>query len=175
MILAIDPGNLQSAYVVMDKDLRPLEFKKAENEEVLARIPQLIDKYEDLSLAIEMVASYGMPVGASVFETCAWIGRFWQACITLPCKSLVYRIEEKLAICHDSRAKDANIRQALIDRFAPDTPNGGKGTKKAPGWFYGFSADVWQAYAVGVTYHDKEEKQVIQKVERLERFQESPF
>lgn len=157
MILAIDPGNRQSAYVVMDKDLRPLEFEKVENEELLARIPQLLDRYGDFSLAIEMVASYGMPVGASVFETCVWIGRFWQACSAFSRKALVYRMDEKLNLCHDSRAKDANIRQALIDRFAPNTPNGGKGTKKAPGWFYGFSADVWQAYAVGVTYHEKEE------------------
>lgn len=154
MILAIDPGNRKSAYVVMDKDLRPLEFEKTENEELLARIPQLLDRYGDLSLAIEMVASYGMPVGASVFETCVWIGRFWQACIALPRKALIYRIDEKLALCHDSRAKDANIRQALIDRFAPGVPNNGKGTKKNPGWFYGFSADVWQAYAVGVTCAD---------------------
>lgn len=154
MILAIDPGNRQSAYVVMDRDLRPLEFEKVENEELLERIPQLLDRYGDLSLAIEMVASYGMPVGASVFETCVWIGRFWQACSAFPRKALVYRIDEKLTLCHDSRAKDANIRQALIDRFTPNTPNGGKGTKKEPGWFYGFSADVWQAYAVGVTCAD---------------------
>jgi hypothetical protein len=46
------------------------------------------------------------------------------------------------------KAKDGNIRQALIDRFGP------VGTKKNPGWFYGFSGDVWQAYAVGVTYAD---------------------
>lgn len=154
MILAIDPGNKKSAYVVMDRDLRSLEFEKVENEELLVRIPQLLGRYGDLSLAIEMVASYGMPVGASVFETCVWIGRFWQACDALPRKALVYRIDEKLTLCRDSRAKDANIRQALIDRFAPNVPNGGKGTKKDPGWFYGFSADVWQAYAVGATCAD---------------------
>lgn len=157
MILAIDPGNEKSAFVLMNWDLRPLEFKKAGNDAILKRIPLLMDMYGDFTLAIEMVASYGMPVGASVFETCVWIGRFWQACGALPRKALVYRMDEKLTLCHDSRAKDANIRQALIDRFAPDTPNGGKGTKKAPGWFYGFSADVWQAYAVGVTYADMAE------------------
>ena len=153
MILAIDPGNLQSAYVVMDRDLRPLEFEKTENEELLARIPRLLNMYGDFTLAIEMVASYGMPVGREVFETCFWAGMFWQAA-NVSQKRLIYRMDEKLCLCHDSRAKDANIRQALIDRFAPNTPNGGKGTKKAPGWFYGFSADVWQAYAVGVTCAD---------------------
>ena len=47
------------------------------------------------------------------------------------------------------KAKDSNIRQALIDRFGP------VGTKKNPGWFYGVSKDVWAAIAVGgVTFHD---------------------
>lgn len=154
MILAIDPGNEKSAYVVLEDDLKPGEFGKVSCAHVRdIVIPTLVDLYPGITLAIEMVASYGMPVGREVFETCFWAGMFWQAA-NVKDKRLIYRIDEKLTLCRDSRAKDANIRQALIDRFAYGVPNKGKGTKKEPGWFYGFSADVWQAYAVGVTCAD---------------------
>jgi hypothetical protein len=63
---------------------------------------------------------------------------------------MLQRRAVKLALCGDSRAKDANIRQALIDRF------GGKdaaiGRKAAPGPLYGISRDVWSALAIAVTY-----------------------
>lgn len=150
-ILAIDPGNRQSAFVVLDGDtLQPLEFDKIDNFSLLDKLADM----EPMHMAIEMVASYGMPVGAEVFETCVWIGRFWQATSWMVSKSYVFRREEKLAICHSPRANDATIRQALVDRFAPGVPNKGKGTQKDPGWFYGFRADIWQAYAVGVTWAD---------------------
>jgi hypothetical protein len=104
-----------------------------------------------------MVASYGMAVGADVFETCVWIGRFFESlvdCGTRP--ELVKRHPVKLHHCHDSRAKDSNITQALVDRFASGQPNRGKGTKAAPGWFHGFVTDIWQAYALAVYAADVE-------------------
>jgi hypothetical protein len=64
----------------------------------------------------------------------------------------VYRREVKTNLCGSMKAKDGNVRQALIDRF------GGKekaiGKKKTPGPLYGFSADVWQALAVAITFAD---------------------
>lgn len=149
-LLAIDPGNLESAWVLLDVDTcRPIEFAKEPNAEVRWRLRGSIAAGHT---AIEMIASYGMTVGREVFETCVWIGRFSEALagVHLAEPTLVYRRDVKLHHCHSAKAKDSNIRQALCDRFAPGVGNYGKGTKDAPGWFYGFSADVWAAYAVGV-------------------------
>ena len=97
-----------------------------------------------------MIDSYGMPVGKTVFETCEWIGRFIECANEhFMTYEYIYRKEEKINLCNSMKAKDSNIRQALIDRF------GEVGIKKNPGWFYGFKADIWAAYAVGVTYLDK--------------------
>lgn len=146
-ILAIDPGDKQSAYCFIDsEDLRPLRFAKAGNDEVLLALQ--LEAYD--FVVIERLASFGMPVGRNVFETCEWVGRFTQA--AQKPVGYIYRQDEKLHLCHDSRAKDANIRRALIDRFATHDLKNGKGTKKNPDWFYGFSADVWAAYAVAITY-----------------------
>jgi hypothetical protein len=98
-----------------------------------------------------MVKSYGMPVGATVFETCVWIGRYLELFIfQAPNIELVYRGDVKLHHCHNTGAKDSNVIQALIDRFASGVRNRGKGTVADPGWFYGFKADIWQAYALAV-------------------------
>lgn len=167
-ILAIDPANIESGWVVLDcEDYRPLAFGKTENEKFRDMIKS--GDFGDVKLwgedevipAIEMVASYGMPVGKEVFDTCIWIGRFEEALLTARHgyshlytePEFIFRKDVKVNLCGHTNAKDANVRQALIDRFA-DTPNG-KGTKKKPDFFYGFKADMWQAYAVGVTCLDR--------------------
>lgn len=96
-----------------------------------------------------MIASYGMAVGKEVFETCVWIGRFRQIAESQDIEAkYIYRKDEKMNLCNSMKAKDSNIRQALIDRFGP------VGTKRNPGWFYRFKSDIWSAYAVGITYID---------------------
>ena len=151
MIIAIDPGNEKSAYVLMDEDYKPIAFGIDENEQILLHIDCYIESESIDAVVIERISSYGMAVGATVFDTCIWIGRFAQKAEDYGCKvEYIYRSEEKMNLCHSMKAKDGNIRQALIDRF------GVVGTKKDKGWFYGVSKDVWAAIAVGVTYLDKQ-------------------
>ena len=162
-ILAIDPGNKESAFCLLGPDLRPLRFAKQYNDiafcsmcDALIEIKDEIVSMDEIPVAIEWIQCFGMPVGDEVIETAAWAGkledRFQQTGFhTVRIK----RTDEKMAICHSTRANDATIKQALVDRFASGVPNHGKGSKKEPGWFYGFRADIWSAYAVGVTYYEK--------------------
>ena len=153
-IIAIDAGNVESAYCVIDSETyKPLEFAKISNEDLIIQLESIIDKYDVCVTVLEMIASYGMPVGASVFDTCVWIGRFYERSIRkVATVEYIYRKEEKMNLCNSMKAKDSNIRQALIDRF------GEVGTKNNKGFFYGFKKDIWAAFAVGVTYLDKKKE-----------------
>jgi hypothetical protein len=154
ILLAIDPGPEKSAYVLWDGK-RILDFAKCDNRDLLSNIFLWNKRYNDghpCQCVIEKIDSYGMPVGAEVFETVYWSGRFAQAFEGEHLLDMVDRIERlkvKQHLCHDSRAKDPNIRQALIDRVGP------QGTKKEPGPTYGITKDVWAALAVAVTWWDQ--------------------
>ena len=141
-ILALDPGPTDSAFVLWD-GARVIEAAHWPNADIRQ---VLIGREYDLA-ACEMIASYGMAVGKSVFETCVWIGRFVEVARVEP--RLVYRRDAKLHLCHSPRAKDANVRQALIDRLGP------QGTKKNPGPTYGMKSHLWAALAVGVFAWDQ--------------------
>ena len=143
-VLAIDPGCQMSAWLSYSGEIG--EFRKDSNDAILEMVRQRGPRFQHDHLAIEMIASYGMPVGKEVFETVLWIGRFieaWNGPYTL-----IYRKDVKLHLCGSVRAKDANVRHALLDRFGP------QGTKASPGATYGISRDVWSALAVAVTHGD---------------------
>lgn len=154
-IIAIDPGDQVSGYVVVEHDGREITRVVDKGKVGNGDIYSVIADNHNADMAIEMVASYGMAVGKNVFDTCVQIGRFMEyADLVGYSYKQIYRKEEKITLCNSLKAKDANIRQALIDRYAPNTTNGGKGTKKEPGFFYGFKSDIWAAMAVAVTYFD---------------------
>ena len=136
-MIAIDPGPQHTAFVQYDNGLI-VDHGHLPN----AEIRQILIGREYDRCAIEMIASYGMAVGSSTFETCVWIGRFTEVARVEPV--LCYRKDIKLFLCGTMRAKDANIRQALIDKI------GTQGTKKTPGPTYGIKSHTWAALAVAV-------------------------
>jgi len=168
-ILGIDPGDKQTAWVVYNADTKlPEAFGLEPNDKVLEMLlrDRAVFRHTDAEgnykiyplskLAIEMIASYGMAVGKTVFETCVWIGRFIQVWdgTGFP-HELIYRKDEKMHLCGTMKAKDANIRQAIMDRYG-STRQAVIGTKKNPGPLYGVSNDVWAALAVAITSAEME-------------------
>ena len=154
-IVAIDPGQKKSGIVVFDGV--KVIYRNAEMPNDLL-VVKLAGSWSGSSaqlthLAIEMVDSYGMAVGASVFETVLWTGRFVQAFGAERC-TLIYRKDVKLFLCNSMRAKDANVRRAVLDIFP--AIGGGKtpqiGTKKDPGPLYGVTSHAMSALAVALTH-----------------------
>lgn len=147
-ILALDPGTAQTGWCIFN-DGCVVMSGVSDNEDMLNLILNL--DYD--LMACEMIASYGMAVGREVFVTCVWIGRFIQASQEPDKVQLVYRKDVKMHLCGTPRAKDANVRQALIDLYKPT--GGGKcpqiGTKAQPGPLYGVSSHVWPALGVAAT------------------------
>lgn len=142
-VLAIDPGNIRSAYCFLQgSKIGP--FGKVPNRLLLDVLRD--QNYEHL--AVEMIVSYGLAAGASLFDTCVFIGEI-VAAARRPVV-LIPRIQVKSHICHSGKAKDANIRQALIDLFGP------QGKKAMPGPTFGISADVWSALAIAETYRSND-------------------
>lgn len=148
-LLSIDPGTTKSGWVIFE-DGQVSNSGVAENCNLL-NLVKMWDK--DDELAIEMIAGMGMAVGQTTFDTCVWIGRFQQAYARPDAVRFVRRHDVKMYLCGNARAKDANIRQALIDRFPPTGV--GKvpqiGCKTFPGPLYGISSHAWSALAVAVT------------------------
>lgn len=155
-ILAIDPGNVESGYTLIEvKTQKPIRHGKIKNEELEEL---MLNEFEYDHLVLEMVASYGMSVGQSVFDTVFHTGRFSNIKPHIP-YSQVYRRDVKMHLLGKSAVKDTHITQLLVHRFTtPDERKEwgdyGKGVKANQGFFYGFNNDIYQSFAVGITWLD---------------------
>lgn len=138
-ILAFDPGPTESGVVRLSPDGVSASVLPNADARALLR-----DAPADL-VGIELIRSYGMAVGASVFDTCIEIGRFVEIAEArgLPV-NLIPRQNVKLELCGSPRAKDPNVRQALIDLWGP-------GSEKKGGALYAVKSHAWAALGVAVT------------------------
>lgn len=158
MILGIDPGNTQSGFVVLHGDcLEVSDCGVLPNDEMQLRIDDYFQAaLGDARVAIEHVQNMGMIVGREVFETIHWAGRFYEQCYGKWSteSQLVYRSAVKLHLCGSARAKDPNVRQALLNRFGAENAIGRKAN---PGPLYSVKSHAWSALAVAVFALDNPE------------------
>lgn len=145
LIAAFDPGSANTAFVTWNGVVTAHGWP--ENDQLIRCIRTGV--FSDVNLAaIEMIGHYGtgMPAGKDVFHTCLMIGRMVEAFTakSIPVR-LILRPTIKAHLCGSAKAKDQNVRQALIDRLGPP------GTKKDPNpCTYGISSHKWAALAVAV-------------------------
>lgn len=160
-ILAIDPGSVSSGCVLFDPVCEePVVYAaKVDNtylvnalrSRVLLSDPACVEVVGPHVLVVEMMRARGMPFSNEEMRTLVWLGRFIEAWGGEYRE--IYRQDVKLHLCGSAKARDANIRAALIDRF------GGKdraiGCKRAPGPLYAVKADAWSALALAATYAER--------------------
>lgn len=152
IILSIDPGTYESGWVFVDEELHILGFGKDYNEYVEHLVYDTVPLHQ---VVIERIVLHGN-AGTTTALTCEEVGRLSMlADLRKVPVAFVKRSDEKSCLCKGEKKKnDTTIRRALIRRFAQFDFKNGKGTREKKDTFYGFHADVWQAYAVAVTWHD---------------------
>jgi hypothetical protein len=151
-ILAIDPGSKKSGWVIVrtadNGTISEIVLKGKTNNRDLETM--IID--DDIGVQMVVIESvsggWGETVADTVFETAYAVGRF-QVCaegIEGGQWQLLHRAH--VAKAYRVKKSDATIRRAVINRYAPTSTTDGKGNKAQPGFFYGMSADMWQAFAL---------------------------
>lgn len=164
-VIGIDPGPKETAIALWDpNDQKVVALVEVPSEQVNATLVELINMSRDridpfVVVGIEQVRSYGMAVGAEVFDTVHWSGRFHQFLYDhfpeLNEEQRVFLIPRghvKMHLCNSMRAKDTNINQVIADRFGGKDKC--KGTKKEPGPLFGIKGDMWAALGVALTLGD---------------------
>lgn len=126
--LALDPGPLRTGWVIYcPHSERVLAAGWEENERVLERLDAM--GIYDL-VVMEAFAAQGMALGSSSLETLRWEGRYIERA---RCRlERITRREIKVVVCGSARAKDQNIRAALVDLYAPGCEGRPRGTKGKP-------------------------------------------
>lgn len=181
-VIAIDPGNVLSAWLIYD-GTKPLSFGKWDNRSLLRAIKVGPELSAD-ECAIETLKPRGMPTSFEEMQTQLWAGRFIEAwfehraggekfAVTEPHQ--MFRHDIKMHICGHATAKDKNIRAALIDRFGGESVAiGGKKCPRCkgkgwigrdhepcaewlhpPGPLFGIADDCWSALAIAVTFTEQ--------------------
>ena len=166
-VLAIDPGNEETALVLWDGTVMLTKVYIPNRE-----VKTYLNHYNILShvevVIIEMVSSYGAAVGQTIFDTCVWIGIFKEYLenLNLPVH-LVFRKTLKMHHCHSLRGiNDGAVNSVLRDKYGEDN------TIKKPNLVYWndtveslggrkwMNGDLWAAFALATWYYEPKDSPV---------------
>ena len=170
MILAIDPGPIETGWALLHGiSYEPFDFGKDKNTDLFNELNSVPRKEwmagHLTSVVIEKPVCQRYS-GSSISDTAVQAGIFAGLYRPLTRVYLITRSKVRGHFC-GNKGNDSTIIKALVHRFAPDTPNLGKGHAKTPGYFYGFKADIWQAYALGVCFIDLRDSEKSKDIEYL--------
>lgn len=158
LILAIDPGPEKSSWVLWGTESEAVAVgaDQVENQALRAMLGGNI--HENASqLVIERPVIMGQNATAALLETSRWAGVFEGSWPGIVDRLTYHRVRCQLA--NSGNAKESEVKQALISRFAPSGFGAqGKGTKANPGPFYGVTGHMWSAVAVAVAWWDQRPK-----------------
>lgn len=153
LVIGIDPGTKQSAYVEWDGNFIN-GCDTLPNMQVL-RYLRTIDKRA--CVVFEAVGHYGMPVGHDVFETVHWAGRLFQVARDTVGPYQVSRLKRSVVkkylglhqTMSDKAVREAVIRLIGVDRHPED-------------WNGKLKSHQWSALAIALTWWNTErERQVL--------------
>lgn len=144
MILAVDPGPRQSAWLVLDGE-RVHDLGLWSNDATI----ETLRGYPDTELVIETIEPWSGVVRPDALETMFWVGRFVesrQGDATLLRRSKVLRA---LGLTGLPKGKaQAAVRAHLLDRW------GGGNPVRRGHPLHGVREDLWSALALAVAYQE---------------------
>lgn len=151
-IIAVEPGSLKSAYVVI-VDGKPIASAILPNEELFEYLRNVKGEYICI---MELLPVAGIPFAEHIFRTCVWLGKF-EAAAEMQGMHTTYvgRTEAAYNLCGKGDATVKMIRRALIRRFATHDKNTARGTKSNPDTLYCVNYEAMMALAYAVTWMDK--------------------
>ena len=153
MLLAVDPGTALSGYCLMNFDYTIEGKGKVYNEFIIENLGNKNIK----TVVIEKAVPFSM-VPKTLLDTVMWYGRFIQAAFDRNDNVkviLIPRATVKKHICDNGRANDSMVRAEIIRSFGqPKTSNSDPVNPIYNDEVERMKADIWQAFALGVTYAD---------------------
>jgi len=168
-ILAIDPGQFESGFVVVVYSFENKQFFISEaGKTVNSAVINAVETATVLEMVIvERPQSFGQTWGESLIETAMIVGEIRHAARHRGNGVSIYYLTRKQVtgqLCGSAKSGDPGVRAALIEALGPP------GTKREPGPTWGVKTDAWQALGLCVAWLEKNRDEFLEDGKRNPAF-----